>query len=880
MGTDDFFQAKGWEVVAVLEIQGRPAEYFRFDDLGLSQAAARYLGKKFPKGIYEHQRAAIEAFKKGENICITTSTASGKSMVFYVSAIEVLHQEPKTKILAVYPLKALGKEQESRWQQVIEYSGLSARVGRIDGQVPVSSRLEILKNSQVVVVTPDILHAWLMNNLSQKRVFDFISNLSLMIIDEIHDYTGVFGSNSAFLFRRIQHVQRIIGKSCQYICASATISSPDLHVNKLLGVVCKILDKSCDTSPKGKLEIKLVKPPRSKDLLTNTSDFLSFASQDSNNHFIAFMDSRKQTEYLASIVARGQPKETEEDLINYDHLRQLNILPFRAGYEETDREVIQERLRDGTVSGVVSTSALELGIDIKQLNLGVLVGVPHSSTSFYQRIGRIGRARDGEIIVISNGDIHSETIFAKPESLLKLPLSEGALYLENQRIQYIHALCLSRQGGEHHQVCDQANKNEESYTECGVNWPNGFMEICRNERLGLVPRELQSIKEQAGDDPNHTYPLRDVDVQFRVEYKRGPDHRPLGSLSYGQVMREAYPGAVYYYTSRPYRVFRVRPQQREIEARGEKKYTTSPTVIPTMVFPNLSPGNLYSCMKYGSLTVAECNLQVREAVVGFRERRGPTEQALNYPLDGSSGVYFDQPRFARNYFTSGVIFVHPAFNKAELKSGTLAKFLYEAFLMIIPFERADISYASDKLKINAGFAAEGDRFICIYDQTYGSLRLSGRILEGEIIAKTFDKLGEIAEHGLGGGFNSETFGAIEMINEDLRASPVASHNETNVLELPSSDRFIRIIMPGSRGLNLQRNNEEFEIEGVFYSPTMKGLAYKGKHLSEFNEKHADVVISVPIRSIEAIPGESSYGLYDVDTAEIKPETNTGLKGKR
>jgi DEAD/DEAH box helicase domain-containing protein len=871
MDTDTFFAERGWDVVDVLEIDGRRAQYFPYDYLNISEQSHDYLKNAFPRGIYGHQKEAMEAFLKNENVCLTTGTASGKSMIFYFASIEELSENPSAKILAIYPLKALGKEQGSRWQQAFQRAGLLAKVGRIDGQVAVSSRLEILKNSQVLVVTPDVLHAWFMSNLSNKNVIKFLSNLSLMIIDEIHNYTGVFGSNAAFLFRRIQHIMSIMRKPCRYICASATISNPALHLEKLLGIDFRIIDRASDTSPKEVLRIKLVNPYPSKDLLTNISDLLAFVAQEAGTKFITFVDSRKQTEYVASIVSRTQQKEAEEEYLDYDHLKMMNILPFRAGYEETDRSIIQERLSEGSVSGVVSTSALELGIDIPHLNLGILLGVPHSATSFFQRIGRIGRSARAEVVVINRGDIYSENVFRKPQRLLHLPFSEVALYLENPRIQYIHALCLSRQGGEHHQICDQLNIDENENLESNINWPKGFMDMCKNERLGLVPPELQSIKEQAGDDPNHAYPLRDVDAQFRVEFKRGPERRSLGSLSYGQLMRESYPGAVYYYTARPYRIYRVRVQQREVEARREKRYTTTPINLPTLVFPNLSPGNVYSCVKFGKLVVTECSLQIREAIIGFKERRGPSELSFNYPLDRTANVYFDQPRFARNFFTSGVVLAHPIFNGSEVRTSNLAKILYEAFLMIIPFERADINYASDKYKINSNFVRVGDRFVCIYDQTYGSLRLSGRILEGEILAKTFQRIAEIAGHDLSQEMNKETLDCIEIICRDLQTPVEDVINSIGPDRIFKPDRYARVIMPGSKGLNIKRDNEEFDVEGVFFSPSFMGLAYRGKHISEQNAKHADAVISVPVGSIIGIPGESSFGLYDLETGELKPE---------
>ncbi|MCD6298239.1 MAG: hypothetical protein J7M30_13920 [Deltaproteobacteria bacterium] len=269
--------------------------------------------------------------------------------------------------------------------------------------------------------------------------------------------------------------------------------------------------------------VRLVEPPDTKDLLSILSEFMEFIAKNTEHRFISFVDSRKQVEYITSITSRSKLKDDDQDSFEYDHLQKLSILPYRAGYEANDRNTIQKRLSEGTLSGVVSTSALELGIDIPFLTLGILFGVPHSATSFYQRIGRIGRHSKGEIIVINKGDIYSENIFRNPKQLLNMPLSEGTLYVENRRMQYIHALCLARQGGEHDQIYSfiNGNCNKKVSFESSINWPAGFLELCESERIGVIPTELQNMKAEAGDDPNHTFPLRDVDVQFSVEYKRG-----------------------------------------------------------------------------------------------------------------------------------------------------------------------------------------------------------------------------------------------------------------------------------------------------------------------------------------------------------------------
>lgn len=868
MKINEYFNQNGWKIVDVLTIPSKNSEQFSCVNMNLSEPSNNFLKNTVSNKIYLHQKMALEKFINGKNICLTTGTASGKSLVFYLAAIEMLAKNPNARIIAIYPLKALGKEQEERWIKAMKNAGINVNIGRIDGQVPLNKRNEILKNSNVLVITPDVFHAWFMYNLNDKAKMRFLSMLSLIIVDEVHNYTGVFGSNCALLFRRIQHILNLLKVSPQYIGASATMANPELHLNKLFGLEFDVIGFEHDTSPKFELDIKLVQPPNTKDLLTTLSDLFEVIAQKTDHKFIVFVDSRKQTEYITSIISRNQIRD-EDELINYDRLKKLIILPYRAGYEEHDRSVIQERLSSGSVKGVVSTSALELGIDIPFLTLGILVGVPKSSTSFFQRIGRIGRHTKGEVIVVNNGDIYSENIFRNPKELLKLPLSEGALYLENPRIQYIHALCLSRQGGEHDQICSLLNIEESSNISTNVEWPEKFIELCKSERIGVIPSELQNIKLQAGDDPNHAYPLRDVDVQFKVEKKSGPNLENLGSLSHGQLMREAYPGAVYYYATQPYRVYRIIMHSKLVEVRNEKRYTTKPIMIPTLVFPNFTPGNLHKSIIYDKLLITECNLQIRETTIGIKERRGPNEISFNYPFNSETNIYFNQSRFTRNYFTTGIVITHPILNNSQVRCDLLANLIFEVFLMLVPYERRDINFASDKHRIKVNRINEGDKFICIYDQTYGSLRLSGRILEEDLLKIVIEKSIELAKQDKTLDINQSTFNALEKMYVSLTKSPKELSFDSGNDKTLDNNSSVRIIMPNSKGIDIRKNNEEFFVESIFYSPNLKGLAYRGKHLSEQTDHFSNTVISIPIEFLKEVPGESKLGTYDIETGELK-----------
>lgn len=869
----DFFREKEWEIVHSFVTDERKGQYRDHKSLNLSEASNSVLSS-FDKGIYQHQWMAINEFNHGNNVCISTSTSSGKSLVFNISGLELLSNNPEAKILAIYPLKALGTEQESRWKEVLTKSGLPYKVGRIDGGVAQSEREKIIKNSSVIIMTPDVIHAWLLSKVSNASVTSFLKNVALLVIDEAHTYSGVFGSNSAFLYRRLQHLISIAGGNYQIIAASATIKNPSEHLEKLTGIKFSVIGDEHETSPKKKTNIVLVNFPKTNDMLTSLPNLMQHTVNNTEYQFITFVDSRKQTEYIASISSRKSEKEGELESknIDYDFIKDLPICPYRSGYEETDRNRIQGKLSNGELRGVISTSALEMGIDIPHLNLGILVGVPSSATSFYQRIGRIGRHQDGVIIIVNNGTIQTESIFREPQRLMEIPLSESALYLENLRIQYIHTLCLARQGGEDETLKTILGIESEEFIPKS-NFSSPFVTLCNSERIGEISAEFQTMKAQAGEDPNHVYPLRDIDVQYKVECRQGPHLRHLGSLGYSQVMREAYPGAVYYYQTQAFRVFRLNSYKHLIEARPEKKYTTKPTMLPTLIFPNLSEGNVIQCKKYGKLTVVECNLQIRESIAGFTETRGRNEQEVLYPLDKSKGLYFDIPRFTRNYFTTGVIINHPLLDHG-VKCPLLAGMLYEAFFMVIPFERQDINYGSDKHRAERKEFSKGSKFLSVFDQTYGSLRLTSRFLEYDVIEKAFTYAIDIAENDA--RFNSfqDEISTLKNIKMELN-NPGEDVLLANQDDLQADDNHTKVILPQSVGLDIKSGrNEEFFVEDIFYSPTY-GLSYKGRHLSETTKrmttetwKASIPVIILPATALQEIPGESQIGLYNLETGEI------------
>ena len=371
----------GFSLVATLPLPERTPQFFSFADLAITPQTAAFLST-YPHGIYGHQREGIGQIVAGGNVCLATATSSGKSAVFFAATIDHLSRNPAAKALAIYPAKALGREQEDKWRDALSAAGLEPAVSRIDGDVNTRLRNDLLRRSRVIAATPDVLHSWLLSNLSQPLIKSFLKMLAVVIVDEVHTYTGVFGSNSAFFFRRLRHIQAQLGHHSQFICASATLADPAAHLRNLFGLEFEIVGEDRDTSPAHGTDLHLIIPPRKEDLLTETSKLLQHVATFPQDRFIAFVDSRKQAEQISSIVARPasgepddlpEPDDVDEPKIPFDALKRLQVLPFRAGYEDEDREVIFSRLRKGTLKGVVSTSSLELGIDIPGLTVGILV---------------------------------------------------------------------------------------------------------------------------------------------------------------------------------------------------------------------------------------------------------------------------------------------------------------------------------------------------------------------------------------------------------------------------------------------------------------------------------------------------------------------------
>ena len=458
-------------------------------------------------------------------------------------AADLLHREPGARVLALYPAKALIHDQQEKWRQLL--TPLRIPFGYIDGDVPHERRSEILRTGRVLLMTPDTVHAWLMSHLNQAEVEDFLTHLRLLVLDEAHVYDGVFGTNMAYLLRRLQ----VAAGPFAIISSTATLSSPGEFLQQLTGREPRIFTAEEDGSGSAPRTVLLAEGRRQG--FENTVNLLRMLARLEGARFLAFGDSRGMVEQLVAATHRWSSSEDEEDDADDSEVdgqslknsrrrvpRMPRVLPYRAGYEGEDRREIQQALESGQLAGVVSTSAMELGIDIGEIDLVVLLNVPPTAKAFWQRLGRTGRRRAGVCLMINT----SGTLAEKPGQLreyLQRPPEPSWLYLENRYLQYTNAICAAfelRAAGLQNRDTAPLNSLPESFRK--------FLDNELNPSEAVAP-DLYPLRQRAATDPHRAFPLRTgVELNFRV---RGPDRLPLGSLSYPQVLREAYPGAIYYY---------------------------------------------------------------------------------------------------------------------------------------------------------------------------------------------------------------------------------------------------------------------------------------------------------------------------------------------
>jgi DEAD/DEAH box helicase domain-containing protein len=391
------------------------------------------LGRVGIGSLYTHQLRAFE-LAEDSNLVITSGTASGKSLAFNLPVLNSIAAQPKARALYLYPTKALAQDQA---RKLAELRPPGLREAIYDGDTPREERPAIRRRSNLVLTNPDMLHLALLPN--HKRWGDFLANLEWVVVDEAHTYRGVFGSHVANVLRRLRRLARHYnrGREPRFLLASATIANPAELAERLVGTPFELLDD--DGAPRAGREIAMWNPPlideksgTRRSPLSEAADLLAeLVSQDVRT--ICFLKSRRGIELIQRFARENLERRGKPELAR-------RIAPYRGGYTPQQRREIEARLAAGELLAVVATDALELGIDVGELDAAICVTFPGTVASLRQMWGRAGRRRRGLAVYVAGQDALDQFFCRHPEEFLGRPVEAAILDHGNEQIASRHLI--------------------------------------------------------------------------------------------------------------------------------------------------------------------------------------------------------------------------------------------------------------------------------------------------------------------------------------------------------------------------------------------------------------------------------------------------------
>ncbi len=381
---------------------------------------------------YTHQAEAIERVLDGEDLCIVSGTASGKTLCYNLPVVQAILDDPQARAIYLFPTKALAQDQLDELYALVQAAEADIKTFTYDGDTPPGARRAVRRAGHIVVTNPDMLHQGILpHHTGWTRLFE---NLRYVVIDELHVYRGVFGSHLANVLRRLLRVADFYGARPQIICCSATIANPKQLGDRLTGRDLSLVDD--DGSPRGEKHLIFLNPPVVNFELGLRASALDASAEvarillGNDIQSIVFARSRTDTELLLSKI-RGAP-----------HAGRGEVHGYRGGYLPAERRAIERGLREGAVRTVVATNALELGVDIGQMQAVVLCGYPGSLASFWQQVGRAGRREETSLAVfVAGSNPLDQFLVRNPDFVFAAPVESGLINPDNVYLYTSHLKC-------------------------------------------------------------------------------------------------------------------------------------------------------------------------------------------------------------------------------------------------------------------------------------------------------------------------------------------------------------------------------------------------------------------------------------------------------
>jgi len=555
-------------VTAVRRLPAVEAMYAPFPD-ALDPRLKQALAARGVSQLYTHQAEAIEHALAGRNAVVITPTASGKTLCYNAPILHSILQDPSSRALYLFPTKALAQDQLAELQAMCETldatTGEKIGVFTYDGDTPQDARRTIRSRAHLVLSNPDMVHSGILPH--HPRWAKLFENLRYVVIDELHAYRGVFGSHLANVLRRLRRICRHYGSNPVFICSSATIANPRELAERLTGQPFELVDKS--GAPRGEKFFVFVNPPVVNQQLGIRRSYLSETRRIAaeflkrNLQLIVFARSRLSTEILTTYL-----KEDFENVWGRVSGGAANgdpspsIRGYRGGYLPLRRREIEKGLRDGAVRAVVSTNALELGIDIGALDVSVMAGYPGTIASTWQRAGRAGRraSRSAAVMVASSAPL-DQFVVKHPSYFFDASPERALIDPDNLHILVDHLKCAA---------FELPMRTDEAFGRHDVQEILGVL-----AEQGLVTRGRESSGSDADSRPlwhwtNESYPadavsLRSVSSDNFVIVDTTRETRVIGETDFTSGPATLHPKAIYIVEGTLYQV-------EKLDFEGRKAY--------------------------------------------------------------------------------------------------------------------------------------------------------------------------------------------------------------------------------------------------------------------------------------------------------------------
>ncbi|MCF8118930.1 MAG: DEAD/DEAH box helicase [Deltaproteobacteria bacterium] len=577
------------------------------DSLGFHDPIRNHLKGLGIERLYSHQAEAIHGLRKGNHIVVATPTASGKTAIYNLTIIEFMQKHPEARALYIFPLKALEQDQLKtlrRWVHGLPGHAISADI--YDGDTPAGKRKQIKqKVPNILLTNPDMLHRGILAYHPNWEVF--LKNLAFVVIDEIHTYRGIFGSHVSQILRRLKRVCARYGASPRFILLSATVSNPDTFGQSLISEPVQVV--RTPGTPRAGQHFVFLNPEESPNFL---SAKLFVDCIQNGFRTIVFTQARKVTELIHVWVSQLAPELKRK------------ISSYRAGFMPEERRVIERRLTSGDLLGVVSTSALEMGIDIGSLDICILVGYPGTVINTWQRGGRVGRSgRESLIILVGKPDALDQYFMKHPDNLFERSFEAAILDPDNRYIVESHLPCAAAE--------TPISLEDRAY------WPHHLTEhLYKLEKDGLLSRtaEGEPVWFATRRNPQLSVNIRSAGETFTIFEKE--TGQAIGTVDGIRALKECHPGAIYLHRAHQYEIDALFLDQKDVVAhRSTRKYFTRiRSDKETEII------DIHQTRPRRQFVVREGALRVTETVTGYEKRSLPDQSLMGvFSLDLPSQTF-------------------------------------------------------------------------------------------------------------------------------------------------------------------------------------------------------------------------------------------------